>query len=172
MQGAIPPAVAEVLSVHFGATAECFASPLNNHYAHYFSAFSDTDGWFGSRGSFFEAFPTEGSFECNPPFAGLGANQIGHHINRLLESTHKPLSFCVFIPRKIYEWFFSPKSKGRGAGAEAFDMSRWHTGTCSLAVKSHWYISGDHHQAALNDERVCWDSTIDTYVLWWQNKAG
>ena len=63
----------EVLSVHFGASAECFASPLNHHYAHYFSAFPDTDRWFGSRGSFFENFPKEGSFECNPPFAGLSA---------------------------------------------------------------------------------------------------
>jgi hypothetical protein len=31
MQGAIPPAVAEVLSQHFGSCHECFASPLNHH---------------------------------------------------------------------------------------------------------------------------------------------
>ena len=32
-------------------------------------------------------------------------------------------------------------------------------------------MSGDHHQKTL-DYNVIWDSTIETYVLWWQNDAG
>ena len=63
-------------------------------------------------------------------------------------------------------------ARGKGPGAEAVDMSRWHTHTMQLDVKSHWYISGDNHTMRLNDERACWDSTIDTFVLWWQNEAG
>ena len=100
VQGAIPPAVAEALSDNFGASHECFASPLNHHYQDYFSAFPDTDRWFGSHGSFFESYPIEGSFECNPPFAGLTAQQIGNHIDRLLRSTDRPLSFTVFVPKQ------------------------------------------------------------------------
>ena len=51
-----------------GAEAECFASPLNAYFANFCSAFVDTDRWFGSRGSFFDFAPREGSYECNPPF--------------------------------------------------------------------------------------------------------
>lgn len=46
----------------------CFASPLNQHYGAFCSAFPDVDAVFGSSGSFFHFFPSEGSFECNPPF--------------------------------------------------------------------------------------------------------
>jgi len=172
MQGAIPPAVAEALSDNFGASHECFASPLNHHYQDYFSAFPDIDRWFGSHGSFFESYPKEGSFECNPPFAGLTAQQIGNHIDRLLRSTDRPLSFTVFVPKQTYEVYYVMNARGKGPGAEAVDMSRWHTHTMQLDVKSQWYISGDNHTMRLNDERACWDSTIDTFVLWWQNEAG
>jgi hypothetical protein len=172
MQGAIPPAAAEALSEHFGSSHECFASPLNHHYASFFSAFPDTDRWYGSKGSFFESFPREGSFECKPPFAGLSAQQIGNHIGRLLECTSLPLSFTVFIPRKVYETYFSPNARGKGADAKPVNMIRWHTHTFKLPCKSHWYISGDHHAKNLLDHRTCWDATMDTYVLWWQNAAG
>lgn len=172
MQGAIPPAAAEALSEHFGACHECFASPLNHHYASFYSAFPDTDRWFGSRGSFFESFPRQGSFQCNPPFAGLSAQQIGNHISRLLASSDLPLSFTVFVPKKVYEDFFKPDAKGKGAGAEAVDMSRWQRHAYKLPYKAHWYVSGNHHILGVKDRDACWDSTIDTYVLWWQNDAG
>jgi hypothetical protein len=41
----------------------------------------------------------------------LSAQQIGHHIRRLLESSNLPLSFAIFVPRKVYECFFSPRAK-------------------------------------------------------------
>jgi hypothetical protein len=50
-----------------GVSVECFASPLNCHLPAFCSAFPDTDAAFGSLGSFFDFFPTEGSFQVNPP---------------------------------------------------------------------------------------------------------
>ena len=50
-QGALAPALMECLHRVFGVTFECFASPLNCYYKQYCSAFPDTDGFFGSRGS-------------------------------------------------------------------------------------------------------------------------
>jgi len=51
LQGALPLAVFECLNRVFGVTFECFASPLNCFFKQYCSAFADTDGYFGSRGS-------------------------------------------------------------------------------------------------------------------------
>jgi hypothetical protein len=51
-----------------GVTMECFASPLNCRYAAFCSAFQDTDGAFGSVGSFFNFRPRTGAFQANPPF--------------------------------------------------------------------------------------------------------
>jgi len=50
------------LRTEVGATMECFASPFNAHYRHFCSAFVDTDSFFGSVGSFFDFWPTFGSF--------------------------------------------------------------------------------------------------------------
>ena len=50
-QGALCPALMECLHRVFGVTFECFASPLNCYFRQYCSAFPDTDGYFGSRGS-------------------------------------------------------------------------------------------------------------------------
>lgn len=48
---------------------ECFASPMNCFMKeNYYSAFNDTDKYFGSNGSFFDNSIKEGSFEANPPF--------------------------------------------------------------------------------------------------------
>ncbi len=63
-----PESVFAALNREAGAEAECFASPLNAYFANFCSAFVDTDRWFGSRGSFFDFAPREGSYECNPPF--------------------------------------------------------------------------------------------------------
>ena len=60
----------DVLLQHFGTKMEMFASPLNSRYRTFCSAYSDTDTVFGSRGSFFNFYPTRGSYEANPPFVG------------------------------------------------------------------------------------------------------
>lgn len=48
--GALPIPVFECLHRVFGVSFECFASPLNCYFKQYCSAFSDIDGFFGSRG--------------------------------------------------------------------------------------------------------------------------
>jgi len=68
MQGAIHGELFDCLKLRLGVTMECFASPLNCRFGRYCSAFPDTDGCFGSLGSFFDFWPLEGSFEANPPF--------------------------------------------------------------------------------------------------------
>eukprot|EP00965_Chrysotila_dentata_P004608 149938-Pleurochrysis_carterae.AAC.1 len=67
-QSAVERRAFEVLRDRCGVHAECFASPLNCTNMQYCSAFEDTDGCFGSLGSFFGFRPTQGSFEANPPF--------------------------------------------------------------------------------------------------------
>ena len=68
VQAAAPPSCFEYLAKSFGATAECFGSPLNCHFTTFCSAYADTDAVFGSRGSFFDFRPTSGCYEANPPF--------------------------------------------------------------------------------------------------------
>jgi|AntRauMFilla1563_2_1112583.scaffolds.fasta_scaffold358145_1 uncharacterized protein YneF (UPF0154 family) len=44
------------------------------------AAFPDTDGCFGSVGSFFSTRLTEGSYEANPPFVPEVMSQMGLHM--------------------------------------------------------------------------------------------
>lgn len=67
-QAAAGEHVFRALLQHAGASMECFASPLNCHFAAFCSAFPDTDAPFGSLGDFFAFRPRRGSFQANPPF--------------------------------------------------------------------------------------------------------
>ena len=67
-QAAAGEHVFRALLQHVGASLECFASPLNCHFAAFCSAFPDTDAPFGSLGDFFAFRPQRGSFQANPPF--------------------------------------------------------------------------------------------------------
>jgi hypothetical protein len=67
-QAAAGEHVFRALLQHVGASMECFASPLNCHFAPFCSAFPDTDAPFGSLGDFFTFHPSRGSFQANPPF--------------------------------------------------------------------------------------------------------
>lgn len=54
-----------------GYQYECFASPLNCHLDHFFSAFPDTDSVFGSLGNFFQNYskiPTDAKCTLDPPY--------------------------------------------------------------------------------------------------------
>jgi hypothetical protein len=85
---------------------ECFASPLNSTYGRHCSAFPDTDEYFGSIGSFFDFFPTSGSFEVNPPFVLALMVAMNQHISALFEAAKGPLSFVVVVPVWADETFF------------------------------------------------------------------
>jgi phosphorylated CTD-interacting factor 1 len=77
-----------------GVEAECFASPLNCRWRRYCSAHPDTDAPFGSLGSFFGFKPTEGSFECNPPFEEALVLRCARHINGLLDAAAAKVGRC------------------------------------------------------------------------------
>ena len=75
-----------VLHDAMGVSLECFASPLNCHFARFCSAFPDTDACFGSAGSFFDSHPLRGSFQANPPFIDTLMLAMARHIHRLLSN--------------------------------------------------------------------------------------
>lgn len=94
--GAVPPPVFDVLR-KWGCSHECCATPFNATLDSYCSPFLDTDGVFGSAGSFFAFEPSEGCFEINPPFT-LSGNHVSDHMGRLLrraEEAQKPLTFVM-----------------------------------------------------------------------------
>ena len=87
-------AVFDALADGVGAEAECFASPLNCRWRRYCSAHPDTDAPFGSLGSFFGFRPTEGSFECNPPFEEALVLRCARHISGLLDAAAAKVGRC------------------------------------------------------------------------------
>jgi phosphorylated CTD-interacting factor 1 len=97
-QPVLPTRLFKTLSDLFGAYHECYASPLNRHYDAYCSPFPDTDVPFGSSGSFYDFYPTNGSFVCHPPPVQQDILQMYAHIVHLLTSTDQPMSFFVFTP--------------------------------------------------------------------------
>jgi hypothetical protein len=83
-QAAVPEAAMAALKEDFGVRFECFASPLNALCDKYCSLFPDTDRFFGSRGSFFDYFPRDGSHECNPPYDAASVEQTLLHLAAIL----------------------------------------------------------------------------------------
>ena len=102
-QMALPQGVFNHLQSEYGLECECFASPLNRYakIQNYCSQFIDTDEPFGSLGSFFEYWPEEGAFECNPPFVEECMIQNIKHVLECLkkaEEAKKSLTFFIIVP--------------------------------------------------------------------------
>lgn len=102
-QMALPQGVFNYLQSEYGLECECFASPLNRYakIQNYCSQFIDTDKPFGSLGSFFEYWPEEGAFECNPPFVEECMIQNIKHVLECLkkaEEAKKSLTFFIIVP--------------------------------------------------------------------------
>jgi hypothetical protein len=83
-QAAVSEHVFDIMKQYLHVSVECFASPLNCNLPLYYSLFPDTDAVFGSLGSFFDMFPSEGSFQANPPFIPHVMNKMVIHIHALL----------------------------------------------------------------------------------------
>lgn len=98
MQCALPEDVFQVLHSYIQTNFECFASPLNCRYSSYCSAFPDTDAVFGSKGSFFDFYPSRGSYEVNPPFIESVMSAAVQHAHSLLEKSDDALSFVFIMP--------------------------------------------------------------------------
>ena len=102
-QPVLPTPVFDALKQQFGVNHECFASPLNRHLDNYCSQFPDTDRFFNSSGSFFDFFPTSGSFVAHPPPVQQDVIQMFAHMIGILQGSSQPLSFFVFAP--IFDTF-------------------------------------------------------------------
>lgn len=158
--GALHERVFEALEEHFGVEAECFASPLNCRLQKFCSAFPDVDTPFGSRGSFFEYHPEEGSFEVNPPFTEPLMAAAATHMEELLGAAAeagRPLSFAVFIPC----WVDS-------ACWRTMRGSRHLTRFFVVPKGRHSYIVGNQHVAS----RRYFPAAFDTGVFFLQTAAG
>jgi phosphorylated CTD-interacting factor 1 len=144
---------------------ECFASPLNCFFRNFCSAFPDTDRFFGSRGSFFDFKPIEGSFECGPPYTSEVMDKTAHHCLSLLKATDRPLSFIVFVP----EWTDTEYGK------------ILHPNNCEYCVfdflaeqMQHKYVTGLQHLRSNTREGTnsrYWTLPFPTHVYYLQNAA-
>ena len=100
---ALPEGVFSYLKDKYHLQHECFASPFNacSLIGSYGSRFPDTDASFHSKGSFFDFYPEEGVFECNPPFVEEIMIHNIKHIQELLEKAeenHKAMTFFLIVP--------------------------------------------------------------------------
>lgn len=167
-QCAVPPAAFDAASqqLGLGVTVECFASPLNCRYAHYFSAFPDIEQRFGSLGSFFDdeaCFPIEGSFEANPPFVPEVMHAMNDKLDRILSNPKaKALSFLVVVP----VWGVS------GIGyVTQLEKSPYCRARARIPATDHSFCDGAQHKLRQQKE-VLRPSSWDTAVVVWQNQAG
>eukprot|EP00698_Gefionella_okellyi_P015442 TRINITY_DN4356_c0_g3_i1.p1 TRINITY_DN4356_c0_g3~~TRINITY_DN4356_c0_g3_i1.p1 ORF type:complete len:444 (-),score=83.20 TRINITY_DN4356_c0_g3_i1:929-2260(-) len=154
LQAALPECVFNAIRDQFGVRMECFASPLNCRFGTLCSAFLDTDGPFGSVGSFFLFRPTKGAFEVNPPFVEGLMLQMAQHIQQLLDATTESLTFLIYIPG----WTDTPCWP-------ILKQSRWLRWFTTVKKGEHGYIVGDQHTA----EKRYLPATADTALFLMQS---
>ncbi|ESN95484.1 hypothetical protein HELRODRAFT_102536 [Helobdella robusta] len=161
LQGALPVSVFQCLNRSFGVTFECFASPLNCYFKQFCSAFPDTDGYFGSRGSILDFYPISGSFEANPPFNEELMEAMVDHFESLLSETPLPLSFIIFLP----DWKDPPTE-----ALIKLESSRYKRQQMTIPAMEHEYRHGFQHICQRKDLNV--RSLHGTLVIFLQNDAG
>ncbi|KAK6174693.1 hypothetical protein SNE40_017923 [Patella caerulea] len=161
LQGALPVPVFECLHRVFGVTFECFASPLNCYFRQFCSAFGDTDGYFGSRGTILNFFPKSGSFEANPPFCEELMEAMVDHFESLLHESQDPLSFIVFVP----EWRDPPTEALMRLESSPFKRKQ-----ITFPPYEHEYRNGFQHICPKTDVNV--KSLHGTLAIFLQNDAG
>ena len=162
-QAALPPPVMELLRSELGCAHECFASPLNQHLGSFCSAFADTDRAFGSKGSFFDFRPCEGSFECNPPFDSQSIDACLEHVLALLRASEQPLTFVVTVPS--LDGTHSDKTGSAFRALEAYKSA-----AVQVHAKSHSYLMGLQHRR--QTDGVYWNPEIPSTAYVYQNAAG
>lgn len=168
MQGAIPRDVFQELKQSFGVSFECFASPLNCCFTQYCSAFHDTDMAFGSHGSFFDFYPTHGSFEVNPPFCEELMDYMLRHMEILLQNNVEPLSFIVIAP----DWNTPPSRS-----VEEIWKSRFQRLVLILSPEEHSYLPGGQHASEkskrmMSDRSDLYKPVHNSCITFLQNDAG
>eukprot|EP00927_Polykrikos_kofoidii_P047925 TRINITY_DN42201_c0_g1_i1.p1 TRINITY_DN42201_c0_g1~~TRINITY_DN42201_c0_g1_i1.p1 ORF type:complete len:846 (+),score=102.52 TRINITY_DN42201_c0_g1_i1:54-2591(+) len=167
MHAALPSGVFDLLRERFGCSTECFASPLNHTLPAYCSLFPITDRFFGSLGqSFFEFWPVQGSFQCNPVFSVDVADRMFTHIASVLRSSSLNLTFIVFIPTTLCEKTLSRSPFVEGGKSRSF-MRR----QLEVPLGEHAYVPGEQH-ALFRGDRPLNRAEFETMVIFLQNDAG
>lgn len=137
MHAAAPEKVFHYLKDTLHVTMECFASPNNCFFPRFFSAFPDTDMWFGSIGSFFDVldFPP-GAYEVGPPYTEEMLLFTVNHLEAILSRTDDrcALTFIIFVP----DWFDCE-------GLKRMKASRWCTNILEGPGHQHLYVVGTQH---------------------------
>jgi hypothetical protein len=176
-QAAMPGTAFEVLREDFGAAFECFASPLNCRYGSFCSAFPDTDGPFGSVGSFFSFHPLRGSFQANPPFVPTMIGDMCSHMTSLLvaaEAAGEALAFVIVVGasgslKSSPAW----TQLTTGADTSAGSAARFVKHHLVVRLQDHRYKEGNQHMKKSGKKRGQGErmSSCDTSVLFWQTTA-
>ena len=161
MHAAIGGGVHEVLRTRLGVRFECCASPLNAFHGvgAYCSAFADTDGAFGSYGSFAAFTPRCGAFELNPPFIPGFIDAVTEHALVLLgaaAASTEPLTFAIVLPG----WLDS-------LGYCALAGSPYTRRAVLVAAVDHGFVDGAQHTRVSSYRQ----SPFDTCVFICQNDA-
>ncbi|XP_065840997.1 mRNA (2'-O-methyladenosine-N(6)-)-methyltransferase-like isoform X2 [Oscarella lobularis] len=160
-QCSLPVAVFKMLQAQFDVTMELCASPFNCYFRQYCSAFADTDGYFGSRGPFFQFYPVGGSFQINPPFEEEFMEAMVDHVEALLGSSRLPLSFIIFLP----DWRDPPTS-----ALTRLESSRYKRKQLLLPRGEHYYRVGFQHE--VKPEDLHFRAYCGTLIFFLQNDAG
>eukprot|EP00285_Hemiselmis_virescens_P014777 CAMPEP_0173400934 /NCGR_PEP_ID=MMETSP1356-20130122/49470_1 /TAXON_ID=77927 ORGANISM="Hemiselmis virescens, Strain PCC157" /NCGR_SAMPLE_ID=MMETSP1356 /ASSEMBLY_ACC=CAM_ASM_000847 /LENGTH=345 /DNA_ID=CAMNT_0014360969 /DNA_START=1 /DNA_END=1038 /DNA_ORIENTATION=+ len=163
-QAAAPKAVFECLKEEFGVHHECFASPFNSTLGSWGSAFKDTDGFFGSHGSFFDLdkwnYSKGGSFEANPPFVEESMEMMSDCMHQILQENEEAevkTSFVVVVPAWTDD-----------RGHEMMKESRFCKRAMILEKSQHSYRSGAQHTSLQQYH----DAGFRTSVFILQNAQG
>jgi hypothetical protein len=146
LQGSVTKNALSTLRDMYNINTECFASPLNCYLDNYYSAFYDTDKFFGSKGNFFESFfPKKGQFELNPPFILELMDRMTLRLVELLENGNE-LIFFVIVPHWSDAFFCEYMKKNKFT--LMYDI---------LKKKEHNYIDGMQHI-----EKKEWSAKVDS----------
>ena len=153
-----------VMSGKFGVKYECFASPFNRNADTYWSAFPDTDCFFGSKGNFFTNvdFLKEegGSFYANPPFVEEVMKRMEKQIKKMLQ-WEKPVSFVVVIPywpdTSCHRWMMQQEQDGKAKHKRL--------------PKGHLYIEGNQ-QTNTETVRIKHQARFEASLFLLQNEYG
>lgn len=92
------PNVIEILAKQFHVRFEIFSNPFTSFFKQYCSLFEDTDGYFGSRGSFLNYKALSGSFLAILPYSNTMTTKCLDHIIKLLSASSEPLMFTIVLP--------------------------------------------------------------------------
>jgi hypothetical protein len=170
MQGAVPHNIFDNLQNLLKIDTECFASPLNVYLKNYYSAFDDTDMFFGSNGSFFSNKLPDGCYEVNPPFINCIMENSVDKINEELKYGNKTFFFIgpSWTDANFYNKLTNNKflkqsgilDKGKheyiyGEQHRIFSKNTW-----KANVDSTWFILSNQET-----NKIIFDSHIANFIM-------